>query len=152
MDMYEIIKFIHSYWAYLVLIFLVISTLNALIKFFGNKAFGPFDFRVSLFTLIVSHIQLLIGVVLFFSAGYITIINNSGMGEIMKNSLLRSNIIEHPLTMIIAVVFITMGYSKHKKKLTSKAKFKPLAIFYTLALILVLAKIPWDIWFGSANI
>jgi hypothetical protein len=39
-----------------------------------------------------------------------------------------------------------MGYSKHKKKLTSKSKFKMLAIFYTLALILVLAKIPWNTW------
>jgi hypothetical protein len=48
--------------------------------------------------------------------------------------------------MIIAVVLITMGYSKHKKKLTSKPKFKMLSIFYTIALILVLAKIPWKIW------
>ena len=70
-----------------------------------------------------------------------------GMGEIMKNKALRSNIIEHPFAMIIAVVFITMGYSKHKKKLTSKPKFKMLAIFYTLALLLVLAKIPWSVWF-----
>ena len=73
------------------------------------------------------------------------------MGNVMKNSILRSNIVEHPLTMIIAVTLITMGYSKHKKKLTSKPKFKRLAIFYTLALILVLAKIPWNIWFGLRN-
>jgi len=146
--MYETVKFLHSYWAYLVLVILVISTFNALIKFFGNKEFGAFDFRVSLFTLIVSHIQLIIGIVLFFAAGYLSIISETGMGEIMKNSSLRSNIVEHPLTMIIAVTLITMGYSKHKKKLTSKPKFKRLAIFYTLALILVLAKIPWNIWFG----
>lgn len=144
--MYETVKFLHSYWAYLVLIMLVIATFNALIKYFGNKEFGAFDFRISLFTLIVSHIQLLIGIVLFFAADYISVISNLGMGEVMKNALLRSNIIEHPLTMIIALVFITMGYSKHKKKLTSKPKFKLLAIFYTLALILVLAKIPWKIW------
>ncbi len=146
--MYESVKFLHSYWAYLTLIILVISTLNALIKYFGNKEFGAFDFRVSLFTLIVSHIQLLLGIVLFFTAGYISLISDMGMGEIMRNSLLRSNIIEHPLTMIFAVVLITAGYSKHKKKLTSKPKFKQLAIFYTIALILVLAKMPWNIWFA----
>jgi hypothetical protein len=54
--------------------------------------------------------------------------------------------VEHPLIMILAVVFVTMGYSKHKKKLTSKPKFKMLAIFYTLALILVLSRIPWSAW------
>jgi hypothetical protein len=148
--MYETIKFLHSYWAYLVLILLVISTFNALIKYFGNKDFGAFDFRVSLFTLIVFHIQLLIGIVLYFLSPYFSLISNKGMGEIMKDSLLRSNIIEHPLTMIIAVVLITMGYSKHKKKLTSKPKFKMLSIFYTIALILVLVKIPWKIWLSQS--
>ena len=146
--MFETVKFLHSYWAYLVLILLVISTVNALIKFFGNKEFAAFDFRVSLFTLIVVHIHLILGVVLFFAADYLALISEMGMGEVMKNSLLRSNIIEHPLTMIIAVVLITMGYSKHKKKLTSKPKFKMLALFYTLALVLVLAKIPWNAWLG----
>jgi hypothetical protein len=146
--MYETVKFLHSYWAYLTLLILIISTFNALIKFFGSKEFGAFDFRVSLFTLIVSHIQLILGIVLFFSAGYISIISSSGMGEVMKNAELRSNIIEHPLTMIIAVTLITMGYSKHKKKLTSKPKFKMLAVFYTLALVFVLAKIPWEKWLG----
>jgi hypothetical protein len=138
---------LHSYWAYLALVILVISTFNALIKYFGNKEFGAFDFRVSLFTLIVFHIQLLIGLVLFFATDYISLISDMGMGEVMKNSLLRSNIIEHPLTMVFAVVLITAGYSKHKKKLTSKPKFKMLSIFYTMALILVLAKIPWNVWF-----
>lgn len=145
--MYTTIQFLHSYWAYLVLVILILATFNALIKFFGNKEFGAKDFRVSLFALIVSHIQLLLGIILFFVSDYLSLISDMGMGAIMKNSALRSNIVEHPLTMIIAVILITVGYSKHKKKLTSKPKFKMLAIFYTLALILVLAKIPWDLWF-----
>jgi heme A synthase len=145
--MYNVVKMIHSYWAYLVFIMLVIATINALIKFFGKKEFHAVDFRISLSTLIVTHIQLLIGIVLFFASNYLSTISDMGMGEVMKNKALRSNIIEHPIAMILAVVFITMGYSKHKKKLTSNSKFKMLAIFYTLALILVLAKIPWNVWF-----
>ena len=149
--MYETVKFLHSYWAYLVFIILTISTFNALIKFFGNKPFGAFDFRVSLFTLIVSHIQLLIGIILFFVSPYFSILLKTGMGNVMKNPVLRSNIVEHPLTMVIAVALITIGYSKHKKKLTSKSKFKQLAIFYSLAFVFVLAKIPWNVWFGIAQ-
>jgi heme A synthase len=143
----EIVQFIHSYWAYLVLLVLVLATFNALIKFFGNKEFDAKDFRIALFALITMHIQLLIGIVLFFLKDYFSTIKEiGGMGEVMKNSELRNLIIEHPLTMIIAVTLITIGYSKHKKKLVSKPKFKMLAIFYTLALILVLAKIPWNLW------
>lgn len=144
--MYTVLQSLHSYWAYLVFVILAVATFNALFKFFAGKEFSPFDFRISLFTLIVSHIQLIIGIILFFAADYIGIIKESGMGVVMKNADLRDKIIEHPTTMIIAIVLITIGYSKHKKKLTSKPKFKLLAIFYTLAFILVLAKIPWKAW------
>ncbi|AUC83122.1 hypothetical protein [Lacinutrix sp. Bg11-31] len=138
------IKMLHSYWAYLVFLMMIIATANALIKHFGKKEYTPKDFRIALFTLIVSHIQLLIGIVLWFAQDYF---GELSVGEVMKNSALRSNAVEHPIAMILAVAFITIGYSKHKKKLTSAGKLKPLAIFYTLALILVLAKIPWSIWF-----
>ena len=138
------IKMLHSYWAYLVFFMMIIAAGNALIKHFGKKEYEPRDFRIALFTLIVSHIQLLIGIVLWFSQDYF---GELSVGEVMSNKAIRSNAIEHPLAMILAVAFITIGYSKHKKKLTSAGKLKPLAIFYTLALILVLAKIPWSIWF-----
>jgi heme A synthase len=143
----ETLQFIHSYWAYLVLVVLVLATFNVLIKFFGNKEFDAKDFRISLFALITMHIQLLIGIILYFTKDYFTTIEQvGGMGEVMKNSALRNLIVEHPTTMIVAVALVTIGYSKHKKKLVSKAKFKKLALFYTLALILVLAKIPWNLW------
>ncbi|MEH1007542.1 MULTISPECIES: hypothetical protein [Winogradskyella] len=146
--MMETVQFIHSTWAYLVLLVLVLATFNALIKFFGDKEFDAKDFRISLFALITMHIQLLIGIVLFFMKDYFSVIEQvGGMGEVMGNKALRNLIVEHPLTMIIAIALLTIGYSKHKKKLTSKPKFKMLAIFYTLALVLVLAKIPWNLWF-----
>ncbi len=134
------VKILHQYWAYLVLLILVLATFNAVFKTITKKEYEPRDFRVSLFTLIVSHIQLLIGIVLWFAADYFS---EMSMGEIMKNSIMRSNVVEHPIAMILAVVFITMGYSKHKKQLTSTGKLKKIAIFYSIALLLVCAKIPW---------
>lgn len=139
----ETLQFIHSGWAYLVLIILVLATLNALMKFFGDKEFDARDFRISLFALITMHIQLLIGIILWFTKGYF---DEMSVGEVMKNSAIRKLAVEHPTTMIIAVALLTIGYSKHKKKLVSKPKFKVLSIFYTLALILVLAMIPWNQW------
>lgn len=144
--MYEIVKMLHSYWAYLVLIILIVATLNALIKLFSGKEFTAKDLRVTLFTLIVSHIQLVLGMILYFISDYLNLVSEMGMGEVMKNSDLRDKIIEHPLTMLIGIILITIGYSKHKKKETSKSKFKTIAIFYAIALILFLAKIPWDLW------
>jgi len=137
---------LHSYWAYLVLFVLIVATINALYKFFGKKEFGAKDFRINLFTLIVSHIQLIIGLILYFVSPRLSLFSELGMGEVMKDSINRLYLVEHPVINIIAVVLITIGYSKHKKKLTSTPKFKTIALFYTLALVLFLSRIPWDVW------
>ena len=102
---------------------------------------------MALFTLIVSHIQLLIGLVLYFVAPYFQAFSQVGMGGVMKDSTLRLYLVEHPLMMLISVILITVGYSKHKNKRLSNQKFKTLAIFYTLALIFMLSRIPWSAWF-----
>ncbi len=146
--MYEAIQIVHSYWAYLVLLIVTLATINALAGFFSKREYAPKDFRVSLFALIVSHIQLLIGIIIFFLSPLVVWFSGThSMGEIMKDSTLRLYNVEHPLTMILMIVFITIGYSKHKKKLTSTPKFKMLAIFYTIAWILMLSRIPWVQWF-----
>ena len=146
--MYSTVYFIHSWWAYLVVLVLLIATINSLMGFFSKKEYGNNDFRISLFALIVTHLQLLIGLVLYFVAPYFQAFSEVGMGGVMKDSTLRLYLVEHPLMMIIAVILITMGYSKHKNKLTSNAKFKTLAIFYTLATLFVLSRIPWSAWFN----
>ena len=144
--MYATVKMLHSYWAYLVLFVLLLATINALYKFFGKKEFGANDFRINLFTLIVSHIQLLIGLILYFVSPRLSLFSELGMGEVMKDSVNRLYLVEHPTINIIAVVLITIGYSKHKKKLTSTPKFKTIVLFYTIAFVLFLSRIPWDVW------
>jgi heme A synthase len=145
--MYQALQTVHSYWAYLVVLVLTLATFNAIIKTLGKKYFGPPDFRISLFTLIVSHIQLLIGLIIYFASPYFSAFSEVGMKGVMGDSVLRLYLVEHPLTMIIAIVLITAGYSKHKNKLVSNKKFRTIAIFYALALLSMLSAIPWNNWF-----
>lgn len=144
--MYSVVQILHSYWAYLVLLILVLATGNAIIKSIGGKSYEAKDFRISLFTLIVSHIQLLIGLLLYVVSPRLGLFSELGMGSIMKDATNRLYLIEHPIINILAIVFITIGYSKHKKQLTSASKFKLLAIFYSIGLILLLSRIPWNAW------
>ena len=146
--MYRAIYYLHSYWAYLVVLVVFLATLNALIGVFTKKPYGAKDFRISLFALICTHLQLLIGLIMFFvSPKVVWFSGNVDMGMVMKDSMMRLYNVEHPLMMIIAVALITIGYSKHKKKLSSAPKFKTLAVFYVLALAAILAMIPWSVWF-----
>ena len=140
-------KEIHSYWAYIVLIILVIAVVNAFVGIFKQKDFKSTDLRLGLFTLIVSHIQLLIGLAWYFMSPYFNqLISNTS--EVMKTKEIRLLALEHPVMMIIAITLITIGWSKHKKTTTSIAKFKTFAIFYGLALLLILSRIPWTNWFN----
>ena len=140
------IKTLHSYWAYLVLAVLLLATLNALLGLLNKKEYNAKAFRISLFALIVSHIQLLIGLLLYFTSPRFETWGELGMGGVMKDAVQRLYLVEHPLINIIAVALITIGYSKHKKKLTSTPKFKTITVFYLIALVLFLSRIPWNVW------
>ena len=140
---------IHSYWAYVVLIVLILAVANAILGLTSKKKFGAKDLRISLFALIATHIQLIIGFISYYMSSFYETMRGIGMGEVMKNSELRKLLVEHPLMMIISIVLITIGFSKHKKKTTDASKFKTISIFYAIALIIILGMIPWNLWFSN---
>ena len=139
-------KDIHSYWAYLVLAILVFAVINAIIGLTQKKEFTDKDLRIGLFTLIVCHIQLLIGLGWYFMSPWFKALKANG-SEVMGDESARLLAVEHPIMMLLAIVIITIGWSKHKKKVESAAKFKTFAIFYGIALLLILSRIPWSNWF-----
>ncbi|MGB1041902.1 MAG: hypothetical protein ACPGU6_00780 [Tenacibaculum sp.] len=134
-------KTLHSYWAYIVVAVLVYTVINAIIGLVQKKEFTHKEFRLGLFSLITTHLQFVIGILVYFMGGF-----QKGLGD-MKDSAVRLLALEHPLMMIIAIALITIGWSKHKKQVKSETKFKTFIIFYGLALILVLSRIPWNNWF-----
>ena len=141
MNLYDILRHFHKGWAYLALLLLVVAVVNALIGFTSKKEFTANDRKIALFGLIGSHVQLLVGLILYF-------VSPLGLaGFSMKVAEARLTSLEHPLINVIALVLITIGWSKHKKAATSELKFKSFAIFYTLGLLLILARIPWHLWF-----
>ena len=140
------LQHIHSYWAYLVVIALLVATVNFSIAKLTNKEYQPKDFRIALITLIITHTQFLIGLILFFVSPMNHWLKDTPVKSIMKDPTLRLYNVEHPVTMILAVMCLTIGYSKHKKKHLSEQKLKSLMIGYTLAFILVLSRIPWSNW------
>ena len=138
-------KTIHSYWAYLVLTVLIITVVNAIYGLLKKKSFSDKDLRLGLFTLIFSHIQLLIGLGWYFSSPYYKALKANG-SEVMGDAATRLLAIEHPIMMILATIIITIGWSKHKKKTEDHKQFKTFGIFYGIGLLLILSKIPWNQW------
>ena len=140
------LKFIHSYFAYFVIILLVLSTIRFLFRYALSKEYTPTDFRLALITFIVSHTQLLIGLCLYFISDKFSLWYELSFNEIITSSINRLYLIEHPIVNIIAIVFITRGYSLHKKRRVSNSKFKAIGFNYLLGLVLLLSRIPWNNW------
>ncbi len=139
--MYDFIQKFHSGWAYLALLLLVFAVINSLIGLTSKKEFTSKDRKIALFGLIGTHIQLVVGLIIYF----LSPIGMALLGNMEKEARLTS--LEHPLINIIAIVFITIGWSKHKKAATNDSKFKSITIFYGLGLLLILSRIPWSLWF-----
>ncbi|RKS00922.1 hypothetical protein [Flavobacterium sp. 102] len=140
--MNDFIQKFHSGWAYLALLLLVVAVVNSFIGMSSKKEFTAKDRKIALFGLIATHIQLLVGLILYF----VSPLGSAVFGQ-MKDAALRLTSLEHPLTNIIAIILITIGWSKHKKATTSTGKFRSIAIFYGLGLLLILSRIPWKLWF-----
>ena len=112
----------------------------------GKTAFAETDRKLGLFFMISNHTQLLIGLVLYLvlSPFGLNAITGLGMAEVMKNAEYRQIAVEHITTNIIAIVLITIGYSKNKRTFGDVAKHRNALIFYGLGLLLLLSRIPWS--------
>lgn len=141
--MYPFIQKFHSGWAYLALLLLVIAVFNSFSGWFSKREFTSKDKKLGLFALIATHLQLVIGFVLYF-------ISPKGLDALgyMEDANMRLTALEHPIVNILAIVLITIGWSRHKKAVASDLKFKSLFVFYMLGLVLILVRIPWQAWFG----
>jgi hypothetical protein len=136
----------HSYLAYLVLAGVFVSFIIALMGYLGNKPFTERDRKMGLLGLIPVHLQFVIGIVLYFVSPW-GISNASG--DAMKDSASRLYMLEHPLIMLLAVILITVGYSRAKRLTDNRARFRSIWLFYGIAMVLVLSRIPWFAWPGN---
>lgn len=138
--MYTGFKHLHSTLAYVLLAGLLISILYVLFAYLQNKGYNR---KMALLGLICAHLQLVVGLVIYFVS---PLGIKAASGEAMKISTSRLYFLEHPLMMIIAIVLITVGYSKAKKLTSPKKQNGTVLAFYLIALLLILSRIPWHVW------
>ncbi len=135
---------LHSILRWVMLLLMIVVIVNSLIGWTQKRKYTKSDAQLSLFTMISADIQLLIGLILWFTGPYgLSAYTNSGFGEVMKSSVLRFFAMEHPLAMIIAIVLIHVGHTQGKKNISDEKKFKRQFWWYLAALIILIAMIPW---------
>jgi len=141
---------LHNVLRWIILILLLISIITAFSGWQRAKVFTAADKRIWLFTLISAHINFLVGLYLLFLGKFGILTTDLPEGtSLMKNRSLRFYWVEHPLMMLLSIILITVGYGMAKKPVADKVKFRKAFWFFLIALILILASIPWP---GLADI
>jgi hypothetical protein len=135
---------LHNLLRWVILLLVVYSLLKAYAGWKAKKAFAPGDKKTWLFTMIAGHTTLLLGLyqVAFGRYGMFTTTLPEGT-SVMKDRFFRFFWVEHPVMMILAIVFITLGHGMAKKQVADDVKYKKAFFFFLLALIFILAGVPW---------
>ena len=142
--MYTGLLHTHNMFRWLVLIVIVLAVVFAFIGWFNKRDWNKKDNITGLILTIFMDIQFLVGIVLYAFVSPLTKAAFSNFGAAMKNADLRFYAVEHILLMIIALVLVHIGRIKTKKAVVPWKKHRAATIFYGIALLLILAGIPWD--------
>lgn len=140
--MYDIIQHAHSGLRWVVLALILVAIFNAFNKWQNKGAWTPGDAAIYKYALLALHFQVLLGIIVYLISPKVIF-----AGSAMKDPIARFFLVEHLSIMLVAAILITIGQVRGKKKAEDVSKFKNLAIYYTIGLILILVGIPWP-WQG----
>jgi hypothetical protein len=133
---------LHNMLRWVILILLLLNVYRHATA--GAQPYGEKDRKLGLFLMISAHIMLLLGLFQYFFGGVgISRIQDNGMSVVMKNSEWRYWAVEHISAMVISIVLITLGYGVRKKKMDDISKHRRALLLYAVALLLILAAMPW---------
>jgi len=136
MTLYSFFLHLHSGFRYIVMVLVLLAILLSLAGWFGKRPYTKSNRLINLFAMISAHTQLLIGLVLYFISPFVKF-----NGDTMKDATTRYWTVEHIAMMIFAIVLITVGHSKSKKLVLPERKHRIIAIYYLLALLVIVLAI-----------
>ncbi|MCS6975077.1 MAG: cytochrome B [Cyclobacteriaceae bacterium] len=134
--MYTGLLHTHSLLRYFVLLMLLVVIITALVKSAGRKPYSSLDNKLSLYLLIFTHLQLLVGVVLYFVSPAVQF-----TGYTMKEKMIRYWTVEHLTLMLIAIAVITVARVSLKKISDDARKHRRTWLFNGLALVIIILAI-----------
>jgi len=148
--MYPILLFSHSLTRWLVLIALLTILVRSYYGWLKGKSYTAADNKLRVIGLSVFHIQATMGIILYSISPIIDYFFNNFKTAVHERDV-RFFGMEHSLMMFISLAIITVAAISSKKKTNDKEKFKTLAIWFTVALVIILFSIPWSFGNITAN-
>jgi uncharacterized membrane protein YozB (DUF420 family) len=142
--MYTFILAVHNIMRWIIVILAIIALVRAYSGWFGKRSWSQTDRKVGMFFSISLDVQLLLGLILYFGLSPITRAAIQNLGAAMGNADLRFFTLEHFLLMLIAVILVHVGTSTSRKAVNDEDKHRRAAIWFSVAVLVILLGIPWS--------
>lgn len=141
--MYISLLALHSLVRWLVLSSLLFAIFRGYRGWLFNKPYLKFDNGLRHITATIAHVQLVLGAWLYFISPLVAYFLHNFSNAVHERSV-RFFGMEHATMMLIGITIITIGSIKAKRKKTDREKFKTMALWFTVALLIILSSVPWS--------
>lgn len=141
--LYAIVLSLHNIVRWLVIIFALLVLFRAYSGWRSGRDWTKQDNRASMLFVTSLDVQLLLGLLLYFVFSSVTRPALSNFGAAMSDAVRRFFLVEHSGLMVLALLVAHFGRSLARRAHSSRFKFSRTAIWFTIALVIILVAIPW---------
>ncbi|NIG54803.1 hypothetical protein [Chitinophaga sp. Cy-1792] len=140
--MYSALVFLHSYLRWMVVLSIAYAIFRAARGYFMHRSFTAADNTIRHWTATIAHIQLMAGMILYTQSPVVKYFWQNKSSAIADSSITFYSVI-HIFLMIVAITILTIGSAMAKRKVTGRAKFSTILIWFSIAFIIIFLAVPW---------
>ena len=138
--MYTGLLHLHHWLPFVYLLLMLVVLVQNFLVWKSDNPFSDKLARQNKIAVLLTHLQITIGLIMLFGFNLDMF---SDMGALMGDAGLRFKYVEHPTTMILAAVLITIGNAKSKRAEAASAKAKSVVVWFGIGLFLIALRMPW---------
>lgn len=145
--MYTGLLHLHHWMPFLWLLLILVVLVQNFLVWKSDREFTASLKRQNTITIVLTHIQVTVGLVMLIGFNMDMF---SDMGTLMGDAVMRFKYVEHPTTMLLGAVLITIGNAKSKRQEAAKNKAKTVVIWFGIGLLLIASRFPWEAFLQGA--
>lgn len=145
--MYTGLLHLHHWMPFLWLLLILVVLVQNFLVWKSDREFTASLKRQNTITIVLTHIQVTVGSVMLIGFNMDMF---SDMGTLMGDAAMRFKYVEHPTTMLLGAVLITIGNAKSKRQEAAKNKAKTVVIWFGIGLLLIALRFPWEAFLQGA--
>ena len=146
--MYTGLLHLHHWMPFLWLLLILVVLVQNFLVWKSDREFTASLKRQNTITIVLTHIQVTVGLIMLATAIITGMLPD--MGTLMGDDALRFKYVEHPTTMLLGAVLITIGNAKSKRQEAAKNKAKTVVIWFSIGLLLIASRFPWEAFLQGA--